>query len=58
LDEGKASKGTKDKIQSLKDAESLLEEEYSEGLISKESYEELKSKYEEKILDLRTKSKK
>jgi hypothetical protein len=58
LNEEKSSKKTDDKIQSLKDAEGLLEDEFNEGLISKESYEELKSKYEEKILNLRTKSKK
>ena len=44
-----------DEIKSLEEAASLLEEEYREGLISKESYEEMKTKYEEKILNLRTK---
>ena len=47
-------KELEDEVENLKEAESLLEEEYREGLISKESYEELKSKYEEKILDVKT----
>ena len=44
-----------DDIKNLEEAASLLEEEYREGLISKESYEEMKTKYEEKILNIRTK---
>lgn len=44
-----------DDIRSLEDAASLLEEEYREGLISKQSYDEMKSKYEEKILNLKNK---
>ena len=51
----KASAKPKDDIRSLEEAASLLEEEYREGLISKESYEEMKTKYEEKILNLRSK---
>jgi hypothetical protein len=43
-----------DDVKSLEEAASLLEEEYREGLISKESYEEMKSKYEEKILSIKT----
>ena len=58
LDEGKKSKNIENEIKSLEDAKTLLDEEFVEGLLSKESYEELKSKYEEKILNLRTKSKK
>jgi hypothetical protein len=57
LREGRMSKKAEEEISRLKEAESLLEEEYSEGLISKESYEELKAKYEEKILDVRTRRK-
>ena len=54
LDRRRPSKKTEDEIIRLEEAEGLLEEEYKEGLISSESYEELKSKYEEKILNLRT----
>ncbi len=36
-------------LEELREACSLIEEEFKEGLLSKESYEELKSKYEEKI---------
>jgi hypothetical protein len=58
LKENKTSEGGKEEIRRLEDAKSLLDEEFVEGLLSKESYEELKSKYEEKILNLRTKGKK
>jgi uncharacterized membrane protein len=51
----KNSKKPEEDVKSLEEAESLLEEEYREGLISKESYEEMKSKYEEKILNIKTK---
>lgn len=44
-----------EEIQRLEEAAALLEEEYREGLLSKESYEEMKSKYEEKILNMKTK---
>ncbi|MBN2203072.1 MAG: hypothetical protein JW700_02730 [Candidatus Aenigmarchaeota archaeon] len=45
-----------DEIRSLEEAKGLLEEEYREGLISRHSYEEMRTKYEEKILNLSTKS--
>ncbi|MFH0928966.1 MAG: hypothetical protein V1818_01255 [Candidatus Aenigmatarchaeota archaeon] len=45
-----------DQIRSLEEAKSLLEEEYREGLISRHSYDEMRTKYEEKILSLSTKN--
>jgi len=56
--ETKEVKELEEEIESLREAEALLEEEYKEGLISKESYEELKSKYDEKILDIQSKTRK
>ncbi|MFH1473611.1 MAG: hypothetical protein ABIE55_01835 [Candidatus Aenigmatarchaeota archaeon] len=58
LDNRGPNKKTEEEIIRLEDAEGLLEEEYKEGLISSESYEELKSKYEEKILNMRTRKSK
>ena len=51
----KDKKRSKNQIEDMEEAASLLEEEYREGLISKKSYEEMKTKYEEKILELKTK---
>lgn len=39
-------------IRNLREWQSLIEEEYKQNLISKESYEELRAKYEKRILDL------
>jgi hypothetical protein len=44
-------------LEELREAYSLIEEEFKEGLLSEESYEELKSKYEEKISLLENKLK-
>jgi len=56
--DGKKLKNLEEELENLKESENLIEEEYKEGLISKESYNELKSKYEEKILNIENELKK
>ena len=56
--ENKRLKELNIEIQKTRESENIIEEEYKQGLISKESYEELKLKYEEKILQLEEEIKK
>jgi len=51
--EGNDVKNLENEMQEVENSKKLLEEEFKENLISKESYDELKAKYEKKIADLR-----
>ena len=45
-------------IGKLNDSIKLLEEEYVQGILSKESYDDLRIKYREKIFDLENEKRK
>jgi hypothetical protein len=51
--EGKETKNLENELKEIENSRNLLEEEFKENLISKESYDELKTKYERKITDLK-----
>lgn len=50
--ENKRLKEVEKEIEKTKEAQSIIEEESKENMISKESYDELKVKYQEKLLEL------
>lgn len=50
--ENKRLKEVEQEIEKIKEAQSIIEEESKENMISKESYDELKVKYQEKLLEL------
>jgi hypothetical protein len=45
-------------IEKIKESQNIIEEESKESMISKESYDELKVKYQEKLLELESERKK
>jgi len=51
--EGKDLKNLEDELNKIENSRNLLEEEFKENLISKESYDELKAKYEKRMLELK-----
>jgi len=51
--EGKEIKNLENEIKEIENSRNLLEEEYKENLISKESHDELKAKYENRLNELR-----
>lgn len=50
--EGRDMRNLEDELKKIQNSRNLLEEEYRENLISSESYEEIKSKYERRITEL------
>ena len=50
--ENKRLKEVEQEIEKIKEAQNIIEEESKENMISKESYDELKVKYQEKLLEL------
>jgi len=52
--EGKNVKNLENELKGNENSKNLLEEEFRENLISQESYEELKTKYERKIAELKS----
>jgi Zn-dependent metalloprotease len=51
--EGKGPRNLENEVKDIESSKNLLEEEFKENLISKESYEELRGKYERRIIELR-----
>jgi hypothetical protein len=49
---GKKIKDFENEVSKIRDTQSLLEEEYKQNLISKESYEEVRTKCEERIVEI------
>jgi len=56
--DGRKLKNLEEEFEELRESQNLIEEEYREGMLSEESYEELRLKYQEKLLDLESKKKK
>jgi DNA-binding protein YbaB len=52
--EGKDVKNLENELKKIENSANLLEEEFKENLISKESYDELKAKYERRITELKS----
>jgi len=56
--ENKRLKEVEQEIEKIKEAQSIIEEESKENMISKESYDELRVKYQEKLLELESERRK
>lgn len=53
IPEGRDANKLEDELKEFENSINLLEEEFKENLLSKETYDELKAKYEKRISDLR-----
>ncbi|MEM5778721.1 MAG: hypothetical protein QXK49_03785, partial [Candidatus Aenigmatarchaeota archaeon] len=51
--EGREVKGLEEELKKIENSINLLEEEYKGNLISKESYDELKEKYERRKAEIK-----